>query len=153
MKNDRPTSRLLFTTCFLFLWFILFAILPVSLLADDSIALISHKSVPESSLSSTDVMNIFLGKKTTWDNGSKITFVTLKGGNTNKTFLRTYVKRNPTQFKNHWKKMLFTGKGVIPQSFSTDEEVIDYVSKNENVVGYIAKESVKDGLKIISITN
>lgn len=120
--------------------------------ADGDGVLVANSGVSTEALTKTDVMNIFLGKKTTWDNGSKITFVILKEGDTHKKFLRTYVKRNPTQFKNHWKKMLFTGKGVIPKSFASDADVVDYVSKNENTVGYISSSGSTAGTKIITIT-
>lgn len=128
------------------------AITSYGICADAGAVLIVNSNVQKISFSKTDVMNIFLGKKTTWDDGSKITFVTLKGGDAHKKFLRTYIKRNPTQFKNYWKKMLFTGKGVVPKSFAADADVIDYISKNVNTVGYISTSVSADGIKIIPVS-
>ena len=96
-------------------------------------------------------MNIFLGKKATWENGNKITFVTLKDGDTHKTFLRTYIRKTPEQFNYYWKRMLFTGKGVIPKSFESDQEVIEFVSRNKNTVGYLSNPTTAAGIKMISI--
>lgn len=121
-------------------------------IANSNSVFIASDGVSEDTLSGVDIKNIFLGKKTTWSSGSKITFVTLKSGNTHKDVLRTYLKRNPGQFKNHWKQMLFTGKGVIPKSFTTDEEVVSYISQNENAIGYVSKTVTADGIKIISIS-
>ena len=118
----------------------------------EGVVFIASANVPETSLTATDVMNIFLGTKTTWSNGSKITFVTLKDGEPHSQFLKDYIKRNPSQFKNHWKKMLFTGKGVIPKSFDTDEAVVDFVSKNDNMIGYISKPIENPGIKVLTIS-
>jgi len=154
MKMRFLPARLIYASCFVSVLLLITVICPEKLKAGDTGAIIiANNSIPESSLTSTDVKNIFLGKKTTWKNGKKITFVTLKNGELHKKFIRTYTKRNPSQFKNHWKKMLFTGKGVLPRSFSTDEDVVKYVSENDGVVGYISKEIKNDNIKIISVTN
>jgi len=44
------------------------------------VVVIVNPSVPESTLSAKEVKDIYLGKKSTWGNGSKINFVVLKGG-------------------------------------------------------------------------
>ena len=119
--------------------------------ASGSGVLIVNENVATESLTKTEVMNIFLGKKATWENGNKITFVTLKDGDTHKTFLRTYIRKTPEQFNYYWKRMLFTGKGVIPKSFESDQEVIEFVSRNKNTVGYLSNPTTAAGIKMISI--
>lgn len=119
--------------------------------ANSEYVVVCNASNPITSISKVDLMNIFLGKKVTWDDGKKITFITLKEGESHKQFLRNHVKKNPQQFKNYWKKMLFTGKGVIPKAFSDDEGVLDFVSKNEAAIGYISKEATPDGVKTLQI--
>lgn len=153
MKNHLFSIRQLKPIFVLSVFLILFASIPVKVSAEEDVVIIGSANVPVDSLRSVDVMNIYLGKKTTWDNGNQIVFVTLKSGETHKKLLRDYLNKNPVQFKNYWKQMLFTGKGSIPQSFATDDEVIDYISKNENVIGYISKAVSGSGLKMISITN
>lgn len=121
--------------------------------AEDGYVVVCNAANPVSSISHVDLMNIFLGKKVSWNDGKKITFVTLKEGDSHKKFLRNHVKKNPQQFKNYWKKMLFTGKGVIPRSFSDDSGVIGFVKANESSIGYLSKEQVADGIKILPINN
>ncbi len=139
------------------LFYIVFLILLMisknHLYAEDFI-IIANKNVPVDSLSVVEVKNIFLGNKTKWRNGNKIVFVTLRDGVAHKKFIRTFLKRNPSQFKNYCMRMLFTGKGVIPKSFPTDDTAINYISKNENVIGYISKEvNGGDNIKVISVAN
>ena len=122
--------------------------------AEGTYAVIVNAANPVASLSSADVMNIFLGKKASWDDGKKIEFVTLKDGDANKDFLKDHVKKNPQQFKNYWKQMLFTGKGVIPPAYDTDAEVTGFVSQNPEVIGYVSAAGARaSGVKAIQINN
>ena len=122
--------------------------------ADEGYAVIVNSANTVASLSSADVMNIFLGKKASWDDGKKIEFVTLKDGDANKAFLKDHVKKNPQQFKHYWKQMLFTGKGVIPQAFDTDADVAGFVSQNPAAIGYVSTAGASaSGIKIVQVTN
>lgn len=152
MKTCTPRILLLIKKFCFPVVFVFFILIHLVLYADENVLLIANNDTTLDTLTQTDVMNIFLGKKTTWDTGNKITFVTLKEGPTHHKFITTYVKRNPTQFKNHWKQMLFTGKGVIPKSFESDKDMIDYVSKNKNAVGYVSSVAPTDNVKVIAIT-
>lgn len=149
LKFSNPVYNL-----FLFILMCVFITLcSTNALANGDYTVICNASNPAASISDVNLMNIFLGKKTSWDNGKKITFVTLKEGDSHKQFLRKQVKKNPQQFKNYWKKMLFTGKGVIPKSFSDDAGVVEFVKNNEGAIGYISKETSADGIKILPISN
>ena len=153
MKFNCLSARFVFRVFLIGILFFGFASMPSFIYAEGEYVIICNASNPVSSISSVDVMNIFLGKKVSWDNGQKITFVTLNEGESHKQFLREKLKKNPQQFKNYWKKMLFTGKGVIPRSFPDDAGVIDFVSQNEAAIGYISKQASAQGIKTIQITN
>lgn len=140
-------------------WFFVFLIVSLCLVpignvfGDDGPFIILNKSIPENSLTNAEIGNIFLGKKTTWSNNNKITFVILADGDTHKQFVRTYLNKSQSQFRNYWKQMLFTGKGIIPQTFTNEEKLIEYVSQNENTIGYISKKITAPGVKLISAAN
>lgn len=115
-------------------------------LADEQkadVVIIGNKNIPESSLSKTDIQNIFLGKKTKLDS-TKITFVMLKSGDVHKSFLKEYLSRTPAQYKKYWKKIVFTGKGKAPKAFKTEEDLIEYVKNTEKAIGYIGSDTVQN---------
>jgi len=120
----------------------------------EDVVVIGNKSVPERSLSKTEIQNIFLGKKKRVD-GTSITFVTLQGGPLHEIFLKKYLSRTPAQYKKYWKKMIFSGKAKTPKAFKTEQALIEHVEKTEGTIGYIDAETARkiesDRLSLFSI--
>ncbi|MBW1940195.1 MAG: substrate-binding domain-containing protein [Deltaproteobacteria bacterium] len=122
----------------------------ISAASDGDVIIIGNKNVPASSLSKKDIQNIYLGRKTKWDNNQKIIFVTLKKGEVHKRFIKEYVGKTSAQYRNYWKKQVFTGKGKAPKCFDAEEKLVDYVANTEGAIGYISSGTNKDSVKTIS---
>ena len=129
--------------------FILAFLAPALSLASD-VVIITNVSVPVSTLSAKDVKQIFLGSKTAWDNGDKIVFVVQDRTDASDTFLKTYVKKSSSQYNNYWKKQVFTGKGKAPQSFSSDQELVQFVSETAGAIGYVSSGADTGNTKTIT---
>lgn len=114
------------------------------------VKVIVNKGVPEDSVDADTVKAIFLGKKSSWSDGSPIKFVILKSGSTHDVFLKTYVKKTAIQFSTYWKKQVFTGKGTIPKSFDSEGELIAYVASKSGVVGYVSGTADTASVKVVS---
>lgn len=125
-------------------------LLPVLCLAGD-VVVIGNPSVPTSVLSQYDVKNIYLGNKGTWDDGSELIFVVQKDSPVHEFFLKRYIQKSPPEFSNYWRKQIFTGKGFAPQSKTSDQEVIDYVSQTKGAIGYVSSDKSLAKVKIISV--
>ncbi|MBW1898141.1 MAG: hypothetical protein JRI61_03685, partial [Deltaproteobacteria bacterium] len=102
------------------------------------VLIIANKNVSEDSISKEGVKKIFLGKTVKWDDKSSISFVVLKS-DVHKAFLKEYIKRSSSQYTNHFKMMVFTGKGRKPRAFDTEKDLIRYVAATEGAVGYISR--------------
>lgn len=122
--------------------------------AEKQLVIIGHKDVADS-LKKEDIKQIFLGRKTRWANDEKILFVVFAEKETYTTFLKEYVGKTVFQYKNYWKKQVFTGKGRMPKAFKTSEEVIKYVSSTEGSISFTMSQDVPDddSVKIIAIEN
>jgi len=114
------------------------------------VVVIANKNVSETSMSKDKVKQIFLGKVVKWQDGSRIRFVTLKG-DSHKSFLKEYIGRSEAQYKTYWKKILFTGKGSMPKSFATEQEMAQYVANTKGAIGYISKNTVAENVASISV--
>jgi ABC-type phosphate transport system substrate-binding protein len=123
---------------------------PGMLWADD-VVMIVNEAVPVVALSREEVKTIFLGKKTTWEDGQKIVFVVQDKNQTSDTFLKTYVRKNPYHYTTYWKKQVFTGKGRAPLSFATDAEIVAFVSSTPGAIGYVAADAHVEGAKIVAV--
>ncbi len=123
--------------------------------ADDSnigIIFICHPSVPILSLSKSDIKNIFLGRKIKWNNNDDITFVILKDSNIHRYFTQTYCEKKSFQFRNYWRRQVFTGLGRIPKSFTNENKLIDYISNTKGAIGYISLQTPPKSVRIITIS-
>lgn len=107
-----------------------------TLLAGDFVV-IGNKSLSGVSFEKATVGNIFLGKVSR-HNGAKVVAVTLNEGAVHESFLTEIVAKSGAQFRAYWNQMVFTGKGTPPVSFTSDKEVVKFVSENEGAIGYVA---------------
>jgi len=112
---------------------------------------IVHPDLNEGTLTAENVKHILLGNKTKWPHGSVIKLVVLTEGAVLEKVIKDYTQRTPDQFDKFWKKQVFTGVGTMPAQAKTDAEVIAYVAANPGAIGFIAKESVTDKVKVIPV--
>ncbi len=136
---------------------LIFAAIMVNLLSFASIAfagdvvVIVNKDVPVTSIGGGDLKKIFVAKKTEWNNGSNIDFVTLSGGDTHKSFLRSYLSKSPSQFQRYFRTLVFTGKGTAPQAFATEGELVSYVSSTSGAIGYVSAGTSTGSAKVLNV--
>ena len=115
------------------------------------VVVIVNNNVPASSLTSDDIQNIFLAKKTQWDNGAKINFATLKDCPTHEAFLKKYLQKTSSQFQRYFRTLVFTGKGSVPKSFDTEESLVGYVAATDGAIGYVSSGTNTSSVKVITV--
>ncbi len=126
---------------------LLFLSLAAAARAQD-LAFIAHPDVADSSFSADDISSILLGKKTSWSSGP-LRLAVLTEGPVHDAVMKTYAQRTADQFDKHWKKLVFTGKGIFPLPVKTDAEMLAYVAKTPGAFGYLARASVTAQVKVI----
>lgn len=106
----------------------------------ESLTVIVHPS-NDSELSEKAVSRIFLGKSKRFSNGSEAIPIDQQEGNAVRAdFSSKLLKKSSSQLKAYWSKLIFTGKGSPPKQVASDAEVIDLVSKNPSLIGYVSKD-------------
>ena len=66
-----------------------------------------------------------------------------------KEFDSNVLSKSGSQLKAYWSKLIFTGKGSPPKEVSNDADVIDLISKNPSMIGYIDAASLNDTVKSV----
>lgn len=113
---------------------------PINSASDGEITILLNKNASEKNLTNEDINKIYTGYKLSWNNNRLIKLTVMADPDLHKKFLRKYVKRSPGQFRRTWKRMLLLGKGVPPIRFRSTNDLITYISSNENAIGYVYKE-------------
>ncbi|MGE0083735.1 MAG: substrate-binding domain-containing protein [Desulfococcaceae bacterium] len=141
--NIKKYGQMLLLACALLL-------MTVSAVPAQQAVVICNKTVPHDSLGSSDIQQIFLGRKTRWSDNQKISFVIMKDGEAHTEFLRSYVSKTPSQYQAFWRKMVFTGQSGLPLSFSAPEEIINYVAATPGAIGYVPAGLPHDRVKVVA---
>jgi ABC-type phosphate transport system substrate-binding protein len=121
-----------------------------SFAAADSV-IILNKSIAVENINADLINQIYHGKKSRWESGEKIVITALNSGEAHEDFLRKYIKKNPEQFSTYWKKMFFTGNGVPPKSFSSQTEMMEFVSTTKGAIGYVDDSLPNDDVIILKL--
>jgi hypothetical protein len=101
-------------------------------------------------LSAADVKDIFLGTKESVG-GTAVVPVLASGGAAHEAFLKAYVGKSDQALRNHFKSLVFTGKGSMPKSFASEAEVMKYVASTKGAIGYVSGGAELAGVKKISV--
>lgn len=98
------------------------------------------------------IKRIFLGKDKKFPDGSEsIPVNQLQESTLRQEFDESVLGRSSSQVSAYWSKLVFTGKGIPPKEVTSDAQVIDLVSKNPSVIGYVNKSSVNDSVKTVAL--
>ncbi len=121
--------------------------------AQAEVFFIANDSVETSFLTKAELKDIFLGVDVKWQGGQRIMLVTLKNLPVHKEFVKEYMNKKEVQYKNYWRKMVFTGKGSLPKILQSENELITYVAGTKGAVGYISSSTRPENVKSISISD
>ena len=119
--------------------------------ANGEVLVVVNPDVAEDAIDTKTLQRIYLGKKTTWLNKETIVPVMLKSGPVSKEFVEELVGRSEHRFASYWRQMVFTGKGVPPRSFDTEEEIVFFVKETPGAVGYVSPSTDVTGVKTLTV--
>ena len=94
---------------------------------------------------------LLLGKSRKWPSGEKVILAVLTHGPTHEHFIKKHARKTPKQFTNYWRKLVFSGKGKMPKSFSSETELIKFVARTPGALGYIDSATPRDGVTALSV--
>ena len=121
--------------------------------AQDTVKIIVNPDVEVSSMSQAELARIYLGKKTLWDSGSRITPSLLNEKSPlTKEFLEENVRKTVRQYRAYWKRHLFSGKGTAPKTFSSSRQVANYVAENPGGIGVVDAGFEDDRVKVVELS-
>ena len=118
--------------------------------ADDAVFIVNPAGA-DASISSDDAKAILLGNKTKWDGGGLIKLAVLTQGDAHEKIMHDYVQRSADQFDKYWKKMVFSGKGMMPMQAASDADLVAYVAKTPGAIGYVSAASVTGAVKVLPV--
>ncbi len=120
----------------------------ISALAE--VKVIGHSSLKDATLSQDVVTKLFLGKQDKFPSGKKAVVIDQEPGeDIRDEFYTKVIKKNPAQLKSYWSRLIFTGQGLPPKRVLDDDEVLELISENPSLIGYVSDEADVSGVKVL----
>jgi len=116
-----------------------------------NVKIIANPSVKADSISSAELRSVFLEESSSLRDGSHVEPVVSKGGGAHSAFVRDYLGKTDSDLQNYYRTLVFTGKGAMPKTLSSDEEIAAYVAKTRGAIGYVSSEMSAEGVKTLAI--
>src|ERR1041384_767938 len=115
---------------------------------------IGNRTNPVVPLTSDQVSKIFLRRINQWDNHQPVLPVDQTADS---PVRRSFTKKTPGRtiaaIQTWWQQQTFAGIGVAPPERASDTDVIEYVRRYPNAIGYVrGAVAVGSHLKIIDVT-
>lgn len=102
-------------------------------------------------VSADDLNRLFLGRTSSFSDGSKATPLNLAEGLASRDeFDSKVLSRSSAQLKAYWSKLVFTGKGTPPKELADDAQVKAAVAADATAIGYISSASVDGSVKVVA---
>jgi len=115
----------------------------------DVVAVVSSKS-SITTLTKNQVIDIFLGRRIRFPDGNPaVPIDQAEGSATRNEFYERFANMSPALLKAFWSKIIFTGRGLPPQSVANSMEAKKFVMANLNTIGYIDRSMVDSDVKVV----
>jgi TonB family protein len=115
-----------------------------------NVRIIANPSVKVETISGGEIKSVFLKERNSLLDGTHVEPVLSRGG-AHAVFLREYLGQNDDALQNYYRTLVFTGKGLMPKTLHSDEEVVAYVAKTRGAIGYVSSTATLDGVKTLAV--
>jgi hypothetical protein len=111
---------------------------------------IVNPGVALEAISGEGLKDIFLGRKTTWPDGSLVAVIIPKNGPSHDDLLGR-LDKSPEQFLIGWKKLVFTGRGFMPDMIANEEALVALVARTAGAIGFADRAKITAGVKVLTV--
>lgn len=153
MKNTNKINLLLFNQYKIIFCSIIFIFLYFGNTNQlySQLAVIVNNNNTTTNLSSAEFKSIFLGDKTKFSNGGNILLVVNKEDNSIRTKFTNIMGKSFSEMLNIWLKKSMNDGLKAPSQFTSDNDIINFVSKNNGAIGFVNTASINNTVKLITI--
>lgn len=119
----------------------------------ESLAIIVNQSNPVTNFSLTELRATFLGGRSHWSNGPRITLVMMEPGRPEReVVLREIYRMSEADFHRYFLRGLFTGEVLVsPKTLATPAGVRKFVFNVPGAIGYLRPSDLDGSIKVVRV--
>lgn len=120
---------------------------------EESLAIIVNLANPTDDMPMAELRAVFLGERSHWPNGRRITLVMMEQGQAERdSVLREVCRMSESDFRRHFLQGLFTGEVLVsPKTLATPVGVRKFVFNVPGAIGYLRPEDVDATVKVLRV--
>ena len=107
----------------------------------DTFTVIVNSSYPNSDILKKDLSNIFLKKKTRWEQSGEFIYPADLFGDSPIRIIFSHLVhgKRMSAIRAYWQQQIFSGRKIPPIEKNTDEDVLHYVQQKPGAIGYVSE--------------
>ena len=118
--------------------------------ASAELVVIVNANASIDSLDKQTVADLFLAKKSSFPDGSDAVPVEqVENSGEREEFHEKVTGKSNHQLTSHWSRLVFSGKGKPPREFDSGAKILQLVSDNPEVIGYVDSSLVTPAVKVV----
>jgi ABC-type phosphate transport system substrate-binding protein len=119
--------------------------------APEEVDVVVNKSNDSAPLSREETRRIFMGDKSSWPGGKRITVLMLAPDQPERAvILQAVFKMSESEYTKYFLQAAFTGHVLAaPRDLPSAAQMKARLAANPNAIGYLKKEDVDDGVKVV----
>ena len=114
------------------------------------VAVIAHKDVPADSIAKVQLLDFYTGEAQSWEGGLEVVVFDLKSKGAVKDAFYDFLGKSSSRMKSIWLKRKLSGEGDPPESFQTEEELLQHVTSTPGAVGFVHASKVSVDVKVLT---
>jgi ABC-type phosphate transport system substrate-binding protein len=120
---------------------------------EGDLAIIVNTTNPLESLSMAELRKVFLGERSHWPSGRRITLVMMEAGQPERTALiRQVCQMSESDFTRHFLHGVFTGEVFVsPKTLASPVGVRKFIFNVPGAIGYVRASDVDSSVKVIRV--
>lgn len=121
-----------------------------SLVISSELVLVVHKDNPTTTLSRSQVIDLYMGKYVAFPDGSKAIPVDIEDDlETREKFYDSLVGMPLARVNAYWSKVKFSGRARPPTQQKDEKAILYFVKQTENAIAYVHESSVTSDVKVV----
>ena len=125
-------------------------LLSIATAQSDPIVVVVNATSPVTKLDKEQVANLFLGKSSSYPDGSAaVPIEQTDGAPAHDEFHKSVTEKSASQLKSYWSKMIFSGKGTAPKEVASNAELLKLLAGNPTMIGYVDKTAADKTVKVV----
>lgn len=119
----------------------------------EGLAIIVNRDNPIENMSMTELRTVFLGERSHWPNGRRITLVMMETGQPERdVVVRDVCRMSESDLRRRYLQGLLTGEVLVsPKTLASPVGVRKFVFNVPGAIGYLRPEDLDDTVKVIRI--